>query len=53
MLFDLARDGDELQNLAASPEHASTARAFEAEVHRLWEPSPLRAEILKSQRARS
>ena len=27
LLFDLARDGDELQNLAASPEHAPTARA--------------------------
>ena len=52
LLFDLARDGDELQNLAASPEHAPTARAFEAEVQRLWEPSRLRAEILKSQRAR-
>ncbi len=25
---------------------------FEAEVHRLWEPSRLRDEILKSQRAR-
>jgi choline-sulfatase len=52
MLLDLERDPDELENLAARPEHAATAADFEAELHRLWEPAGLRDEIVKSQRAR-
>ncbi len=52
LLFDLERDPDELDNLATSPEHAPTVRAFEAEVHEQWDPPRLREEILKSQRAR-
>ena len=51
-LFDLERDPDELLNLAASPEHVATAEAFEAEVHRRWEPARLREQIMNSQRAR-
>ncbi|MGH6943212.1 MAG: choline-sulfatase, partial [Geminicoccaceae bacterium] len=52
MLFDLARDPDELDNLAAAPEHAKTASAFAAEVQRLWEPRVLRERIIENQRAR-
>jgi choline-sulfatase len=52
LLFDLERDPDELQNLAAAPQHAATAEEFEAEVHRLWEPARLHEQILRSQRAR-
>jgi choline-sulfatase len=52
MLFDLARDPNELQNLTASPEHAPVVAKFEAEMHERWHPARLRDEILKSQRAR-
>ena len=52
MLLDLEQDPDELENLAARPEHAETTAAFGAEVHRLWDPASLREKILKSQRAR-
>ncbi len=52
LLFDLERDPDELENLAALPEHAAAVAEFEAEVHRLWNPRSLREEILKSQRTR-
>ena len=52
LLFDLDHDPDELQNLAASPEHASVMASFESEVHERWDPGRLREEILKSQRAR-
>ena len=51
-LFDLERDPDELENLAASPAQASAVAALEAEMHERWEPARLREEILKSQRAR-
>jgi choline-sulfatase len=52
MLFDLERDPDELENLAAAPRQASTAGEFVAEVRRLWDPARLRDDVLKSQRAR-
>jgi choline-sulfatase len=52
MLLDLEHDPDELENLAAQPEHAATAAAFEAEVHQLWNPKDLYEKILRSQRAR-
>ena len=48
LLFDLDRDPDELENLAAAPGHASIAAAFEAEVRGRWDPARLRAEILKA-----
>jgi choline-sulfatase len=52
MLFDLERDPDELENLAAAPGQASTALEFVAELRRLWEPARLHDDVLKSQRAR-
>ncbi len=52
LLFDLARDPDELENIAPLPERAATVAEFEAEVHWLWNPRRLRAKILKSQRTR-
>jgi choline-sulfatase len=52
LLFHLERDPDELENLAASPEHASLMASFASEVHERWDPGRLREEILKSQRAR-
>jgi choline-sulfatase len=52
LLFDLERDPDELENLALSPDHASTVEEFLAEVHQLWDPARLRDDVLRSQRAR-
>jgi choline-sulfatase len=52
LLFDLAADPDELDNLAARPEHAPLVAAFTAEVHERWNPAALHAAVLESQRAR-
>jgi choline-sulfatase len=52
MLFDLERDPEELDNLAAAPGQASIVGEFVAEIRRLWDPARLRDDVLKSQRSR-
>ena len=52
LLFDLAHDPDELDNLAGRPEHAALLGELEAEVRRRWDPPALHAAVLASQRAR-
>jgi choline-sulfatase len=51
-LFDLASDPDELDNLAARPQHAEEVRALEAEVRQRWDPGALHGAVRRSQRAR-
>jgi choline-sulfatase len=52
LLFDLARDPDELDNLAERPEHAARVAALEAEVRERWVPQALYLAIVASQRTR-
>jgi choline-sulfatase len=52
MLFDLANDPDELDNLAERQEHAELMLSLEAEVRRRWDSPALRSAVLASQRAR-
>jgi choline-sulfatase len=52
MLFDLANDPDELDNLAERQDHAELTLSLEAEVRRRWDPPALRSAVLASQRAR-
>jgi choline-sulfatase len=52
LLFDLEADPDELENLAALPEHAQQVAALTAEIHERWNPEALHAAVLESQRAR-
>jgi choline-sulfatase len=51
-LYDLARDPDELRNLAASAEHAPQVRDFLAEVGKRWNLSGIHAAVIDSQRRR-
>jgi choline-sulfatase len=52
LLFDLEADPDELDNLAALPEHAQQVAALTAEIHDRWDPEALHAAVLESQRTR-
>jgi choline-sulfatase len=52
LLFDLEQEPDELDNLAARPEHAEPVRAFEAELRRHCDPQALHRAIVASQRTR-
>ncbi len=52
LLFDLAADPNELDNLAAKPEHAALANAFAAEAAHIWDSASLRRDIAASQRRR-
>lgn len=52
LLFDLARDPDELRNLADDPARADDLARLVALAHRHWEPEALRQRVLESQRAR-
>jgi choline-sulfatase len=52
MLFDLERDPDELQNVAAEPAYAAEVRSFRDEAARRWDLARLHEDILRSQRRR-
>ncbi|MEP7204503.1 MAG: choline-sulfatase [Ilumatobacteraceae bacterium] len=51
-LYDLATDPDELVNLCTLPEHAGTVADFEAEVHKRWRPTEIKAAVIANQHAR-
>ena len=51
-LYDLAADPDELVNLCTLTEHADTSAGFEAEIHKRWRPTEIRAAVIASQHAR-
>ncbi|MEK9800704.1 MAG: choline-sulfatase [Alphaproteobacteria bacterium] len=51
-LFDLANDPDELNNLAAMPEHADLTAHFQAMVHDRWDMARFDAEVRASQARR-
>jgi choline-sulfatase len=51
-LYDLARDPDERDNLAATPSHAERVRGFRAEVARRWDLAALDEDVRESQRRR-
>jgi choline-sulfatase len=52
LLFDLERDPDELDNLAARSEGADLARSLQAEVGSRWDVAALHQAVLSSQRTR-
>lgn len=52
MLFDLAADPDELDDLAGQPEHAELQRRLHARAVEGWDPEEVHARILHSQRRR-
>ncbi len=52
LLFDLARDPDELQNVAADPAYAAQVQDFRDEVARRWDLPALQHEIVESQHRR-
>jgi choline-sulfatase len=51
-LYDLIDDPDELQNLAATAQHAARVRELLAEVARRWDLEVLHAAVIASQRRR-
>jgi len=51
-LYDLARDPQERTNRAADADYAQAARAFAEEVARRWDSTKLRADVIRTQRAR-
>jgi choline-sulfatase len=52
MLFDLARDSLELDNLAGKPAMVDIETEFAAELAAKWDPSEIRRRVIESQRAR-
>jgi choline-sulfatase len=52
LLYDVAADPDELQNLAAEPARAADLERLVAILRGQWEPARLREAVLQSQRAR-
>ncbi len=52
MLFDLAKDPRELQNVAADPAYAKVAEQLRSEVGRRWNAGKLEETIIASQRRR-
>jgi choline-sulfatase len=52
-LYHLVNDPHELSNLAAFPDHADVALAFEKEVLQRWNPDELEASVRASQHARA
>ena len=52
MLFNLADDPDEINNLAQEPSHQSMVQSFHQEVIANWDLASLRSDIIASQKAR-
>jgi len=52
LLFDVAADPDERENLATRPDHAPLLAEFRAETARRWNLPELHAQVLASQRRR-
>ena len=52
LLFDLQADPDELENLAAAPQHQALTAAFMDEARSRWDMPALHAQVLASQRRR-
>ncbi len=52
LLFDLAADPDELENLATAPQHQALLAAFMEETGSRWNMPALHAQVLASQRRR-
>ena len=53
LLFDLARDPEEEENLAASPAMAGLVEDFERTLAATWDPAALTEQILDNQRRRA
>ncbi len=52
MLFDLATDPDELNNLAQNADHAALAKAFADEVQQRWNSEQIRTHVIATQKQR-
>lgn len=52
LLFDLAKDPDELVNLATDPEYAGLLRAFEEDAARKWDMERWQKDVEKSRKQR-
>ncbi len=52
MLFDLAADPEETNNLAADPQHMEIAARFAAEVAERWDSEQLRGDVIATQKQR-
>ncbi|MGC6517487.1 MAG: choline-sulfatase [Candidatus Puniceispirillaceae bacterium] len=53
LLFDIRHDPQELQNLAASPEHKDIADAFAEEVLQRWDSAKIKADVIAKQKQRT
>ena len=51
-LYDLATDPQERRNVAADPDYAEAAAAFAADVAERWDSERLRADVIRTQKAR-
>ncbi len=52
LLFDVAADPKEHQNLATDPGHSALATAFAAEVAKRWDSDAIRGRVIESQQVR-